>query len=116
ASFVAGWGPAAAFFSRMVPWRGRARAAAWAAAIGVILAAVLASSGIAAADARAFLASDASLLASGDQIPIVAGSAPSILFGGPVPIDRSIGRYLHLGFTIFRQGPDRDAPDDGLLH
>lgn len=93
-----------------------ARASAWGAAIGILLVFVLAEAGWVAAGTRAFGRSDESILAIGDQFPVVSTRPPTSLFGAePILLDRSKGRYLRMGFTTFRQGPRRDSPNNGLV-
>jgi hypothetical protein len=77
---------------------------------------ILAQSGIRAASARAWLKSPGSLLAAGEQFPVIRNRDSIPLFGeDPLPVDRSRGRFLRLSFQAFRMGPHRDVPNNGLV-
>jgi len=114
--FLAWGGVAVASIASLIPRPSAARAPAWAAAIVVGLACVLAQAGWSAAATRSSLADPASLLAEGEQVPVVASGSPVDLFGTPsVPLDRHRGHFLKLSFSAYRQGPDRDTPENGAL-
>ena len=116
AYFLAWGGGAVAAAAGIVPRLRRLRAPTWGAAAAILLAVILAEAGIAAVPARAALRSEETVIAQGEQFPVLT-SKPSIpFFGGkPIPLDRSRGRYLRMAFTVYRQGPHRDAPNNGLV-
>jgi len=115
AYFLIWAGVAVASSLRFIPARARMRAPVWAAVIGVAMTLVLGQSALVAAGSRAFSASPASFLASGEQIPVLPGKPPDVLLGGPIALDRALGHYLRLEFNAFRQGPTRDTPENGHL-
>jgi len=113
--FLAWAGCGAAALAAAAPRLRRVRAPAWALAVSIFLVAALGASAAHAAAARGFLRSGDSLLATGDQIPVVAKGPAVPIFSSPIPLDRSRGRYVHMGFTAYRQGPPRDVPDNGFV-
>jgi 4-amino-4-deoxy-L-arabinose transferase-like glycosyltransferase len=114
--FIAWAAVAVVTLSAYLPRPRRIRATAWSAAIGVALVLILAEAGWVAAGTGAFARSDESLLAIGEQFPVVTTRPPRSIFGeSPIRLDRSKGRYLRMGFTVFRQGPHRDSPNNGLV-
>ncbi|MBI3448312.1 MAG: glycosyltransferase family 39 protein [Acidobacteria bacterium] len=113
--FLAWAGCGAAALVATVPRLRRATAPQFALAISLGLVVALGSSAVHAASARAFLLAPASRLAAGDQMAVVAKGPPVPIFAARLPVDRSRGRYVRMGFTAYRQGPPRDVPDNGFV-
>ncbi len=114
--FLAWAGVAVVTLAAKLPRLARARAPAWGAATSLLLACILAQVGYSGAAARASLRSPDTLLAMGDQFPVLTSKPPFSVFGDQwIRLDRSRGRYLRLGFTVFRQGPPRPTPTNGSV-
>jgi len=115
AFFLAWSGAAVAALAGSVPPLRRMGAGAWGLASSLLLIAIFAQSAWSATGVRGFLPSSDSFLASGDQVPVVPGKPAFEIVPGRIPLDRSRGRYLHLGLSAFRQGPARDVPNNGYV-
>jgi hypothetical protein len=114
--FLAWAGVLVAAALRLAPGMRRAGAPAWAALAGILLAFILAQSGLQAAGARAHLRRPETLIARGEQIAVQTSERAIPLFGEEeIPLDRRRGRFLRLRFNAFRQGPHRDAPNNGRV-
>ncbi len=114
--FIAWAGVAVASVIGAVPRLARARAPRWAVVVALGICAALAQAGATALSTRAYLRSPESLIAMGEQFPVLVSRPPVNVFGDePIPLDRSRGRFVKMGFTAFRQGPGRDAQNNGFV-
>lgn len=94
----------------------RARSAAWSTSILTLLAVVLALSAVSASHARTVSKDPSRLLAAGGPVRIKPDGATVPIFGeGSIPLDRLKGRYLILGFSALREGPQEYGPNLGQL-
>lgn len=88
----------------------------WGAIAALLVAAILAQGGASGASVRRQLARPESILATGEQFPILPNRGERVLFGEEaLSLDRGRGRFLELGMQIYRMGPHRDSPDNGLI-
>jgi 4-amino-4-deoxy-L-arabinose transferase-like glycosyltransferase len=114
--FLAWAGIALAEIAARIPRLRKASSRSWSAVIAVLLVLSLGQAGIQGARAREFTAGAASLIARGDQIPVIASGPPVPLFGErPLRVDRARGRYVRLSFDAYRSGPRRHAPGNGMV-